>query len=61
MPEIISRELLDILVCPECKQKIILEGAPPTGWGLICSACKLKYPIIDGIPVMLKDQAVSIS
>lgn len=53
----ISRELLNILVCPQCK-----GGLEPidNGFGLVCAACRLKYPIRDDIPIMLIDEAEKI-
>ena len=50
----IDKELLDILACPACKADIKLEGEK-----LICQnpACGLRYPIKDGIPIMLIDEA----
>jgi uncharacterized protein YbaR (Trm112 family) len=53
----ISKDLLDILACPQCKGDIQLNEA---GDGLICNACRLMYPIKDDIPVMLIDEAVRI-
>jgi uncharacterized protein YbaR (Trm112 family) len=50
----ISKELLDILVCPKCKGDIILLDDET---GLVCPACRLKYPVRDDIPVMLVDEA----
>ncbi len=50
----ISKELLDILVCPKCKGDIYLTKA---GDGLICENCKLMYEIKDDIPIMLIDEA----
>lgn len=50
----ISKELLDILVCPVCKAKVVLKE---DGSGLKCVSCKRVYPVRDDIPVMLKDQA----
>ena len=50
----IDKELLEILACPKCKGDILLTDE---GEGLICNACKLKYPIKDDIPVMLIDEA----
>ena len=50
----ISKELLDILVCPKCKGDIYLTKA---GDGLICEKCKLLYEIKDDIPIMLIDEA----
>jgi uncharacterized protein len=51
----ISRELLEILACPKCKGNIKLTE---TEDGLICERCRLRYPIKDGIPVMLIDEAI---
>ena len=53
----IEKDLLEILACPKCKGGIRLTE---DGDGLVCDACKLKYPIKDGIPVMLIDEAESI-
>jgi len=53
----ISKELLDILVCPKCKGEIRLNDA---GDGLICDNCKILYEIKDDIPVMLIDEAKPI-
>jgi uncharacterized protein YbaR (Trm112 family) len=53
----ISKELLDILVCPKCKGNIHLNAV---GDGLICDNCKLLYEIKDDIPIMLIDEAKPI-
>lgn len=50
----VSKELLEILVCPKCKGDIQLNDAED---GLICEACKLVYEIRDDIPIMLIDEA----
>ncbi len=50
----LSKELLEILACPKCKQDI--ELSKDEKW-LICKKCNLKYPIVDDIPVMLVDEA----
>ncbi len=47
-------KLLDILVCPLCKAPLIYRKAEQE---LICRADRLAYPIRDGIPVMLADEA----
>ncbi|KTC81633.1 Trm112 family protein [Legionella brunensis] len=47
-----DKRLLDILVCPLCKGKLILKENE-----LICSFDRLAYPIRDGIPVMLEQEA----
>ncbi len=50
----ISQELLDILVCPECKApvKLLTDGS-----GLKCQSCRRVYPVRDDIPVMLPEEA----
>lgn len=53
----IQKDLLDILACPKCKDDIHLNDK---GDGLICTACKLMYPIKDDIPVMLIDEALPL-
>ena len=50
----ISKDLLDILACPQCKGDIYLNEQED---GLICDACKLLYEIKDDIPIMLIDEA----
>ncbi len=50
----ISKELLEILVCPLCKA--VLEMKPDSS-GLKCVQCHRVYPIRDDIPVMLIDEA----
>ncbi len=50
----VSKELLEILVCPLCKTTVNLT---PGGTGLKCVQCHRVYPIRDEIPVMLIDEA----
>lgn len=47
-------KLLEILVCPLCKGPLVYRKAESE---LICNADKLAYPIRDGIPVMLEEEA----
>jgi uncharacterized protein YbaR (Trm112 family) len=54
----ISKELLDILACPKCKEAVKLNKEKT---GLICAKCKLVYEIRDDIPVMLIDEAKPLS
>jgi uncharacterized protein len=54
----ISKELLDILVCPKCKGDIRLND---TEDGLICDRCCLLYEIKEGIPIMLIDEAIKLA
>lgn len=46
--------LLDILACPLCKSPLKYEKAEQL---LICRADRLAFPIRDGIPVMLEEEA----
>jgi uncharacterized protein YbaR (Trm112 family) len=50
-------KLLDILVCPLCKGKLIYRK---TEGELVCKACRLAFPVRDGIPVMLESEARAI-
>jgi uncharacterized protein YbaR (Trm112 family) len=50
----VDARLLEILVCPICKGPLRYDRAREE---LICQADKLAYPIRDGIPVMLVDEA----
>ncbi|MCX7760216.1 MAG: Trm112 family protein [Hydrogenothermaceae bacterium] len=49
----IDKEMLDILCCPACKSDLEDRGEY-----LICKNCKLKYPVEDGIPILLISEAV---
>jgi uncharacterized protein len=50
----VSKELLDILVCPLCKVPVRLTTDEQ---GLKCSQCRRVYPIRDDIPTMIVDEA----
>ncbi len=54
---VLKKELLDILVCPQCKGDIYLNDDAN---GLICEACRLMYEIKDDIPIMLVDEALPL-
>ncbi|MGD0796145.1 MAG: Trm112 family protein [Acidobacteriaceae bacterium] len=54
------------LVCPVCRQALTLESAtgpqsPPESASaaatIRCAACNRRYPIVDGIPVLLPGRA----
>ena len=49
-----DKKLLEILVCPICKGPLEYNKDAEE---LICKADKLAYPIRDGIPVMLEEEA----
>lgn len=50
--------LLDILVCPLCKGKLVHKREQQQ---LICQADKLAFPIRDGIPLMLQSEAITLN
>ncbi len=50
--------LLDILVCPICKGPLDYRKDKQD---LVCKADRLAFPIRDGIPVMLEDEAAQLS
>ena len=47
-------KLLDILACPLCKGPLQFAKGPQL---LVCRADRLAYPIRDGIPIMLVEEA----
>jgi uncharacterized protein YbaR (Trm112 family) len=51
----IPKDLLDILVCPECKTP--LQQLTDAASGLQCQTCRRIYPVRDDIPVLIIDQA----
>jgi uncharacterized protein YbaR (Trm112 family) len=53
----LSAQLLAILVCPKCKGELEYREAEPS---LVCHRCRLRYPIRDGIPIMLTDEATPL-
>ena len=68
----VAPELLAIIVCPACHGELVLadggepEPSEPSGQSeklsqpeLVCQGCGLAYPVRDGIPVLLVDEARS--
>ncbi|MGA1562039.1 MAG: Trm112 family protein [Gammaproteobacteria bacterium] len=53
-----DKKLLDILVCPLCKGPLVYRKEQQE---LICKADRLAYPIRDEIPVMLVDEARTLT
>lgn len=53
----LSVELLSILACPKCKSELRYCPEKPS---LDCMTCALSYPVREGIPVMLVDEAQSL-
>lgn len=53
-----DKKLLDILACPLCKGPLEYHKDRAE---LVCKADRLAYPIRDGIPVMLEEEARRIA
>lgn len=54
-------QLLDVLACPTDDHAPLRPGTvtDPDADALTCTACGRTYPVVDGIPVLLVDHAVS--
>jgi uncharacterized protein len=52
----ILKKMLDILVCPlgDCRKTLTLSADESS---LQCTGCGRIYPVRDGIPILLADQA----
>ena len=53
----IDRRLLDLLACPDCKGPLFPCAEQRA---LCCEHCKLRYPVRDGIPVLLREEAEAL-
>ncbi len=51
----LAPDLLEILVCPQCKGPLEYRTSPREE--LVCQACRLIYAVEDDIPIMLIDEA----
>ena len=54
----LNMELAGLLACPKCLGALRVTPAQD---GLICAACAVAYPVRDGIPVMLVDEACPLA
>lgn len=54
-------QLMDVLACPTDDHAPLRAGSPtdPDADELTCTACGRRYPVVDGIPVLLIDRAIS--
>ncbi|MBW1615495.1 MAG: Trm112 family protein [Deltaproteobacteria bacterium] len=52
-----NKNFIKNLACPQCKGQLYTEDKKN---GLVCKKCLLLYPIREGIPIMLKEQALTI-
>jgi hypothetical protein len=48
MADVIPKELLDVIACPEDKAELKIKGE-----SLVCTKCSREYPVKNGIPVLL--------
>jgi uncharacterized protein YbaR (Trm112 family) len=49
------RELLELIVCPACHARLTLKERPAAV--VVCAACARRYPVQDGIPILLVPRA----
>ena len=49
----INKELLEILVCPDCRGNVEMKSE-----FIVCGDCGKRYPIREGIPIMLINEAL---
>jgi len=54
----LDKRLLDVLACPVCKGPLEYRRAEDL---LVCRFDRLGYPVRDGIPVMLEEEAQRLS
>ena len=51
----VDQQLLDILICPNCKGKVEYKASEQK---IVClGKCRYAYPVRDDIPIMLIDEA----
>ncbi len=56
-----TKELFALLVCPKCRSKVDPVPDAAATEGLHCASCGCVYPVREGIPVMLMEEAISDS
>ncbi len=61
MAVVLDAELLEILACPAPDHAPLRIGTPQDSDAdvLTCSSCGRQFPVVDGIPVLLLDEAIS--
>lgn len=47
-------QMLELLACPRCSDRPPLEVV---GQMLVCTLCKWRYPVVDGVPHLLVESA----
>ena len=61
MPVDLDPVLLEVLACPDTHHSPLALGEPgdPDALALTCTTCGLVFPVRDGIPILLLDEARS--
>jgi uncharacterized protein YbaR (Trm112 family) len=54
----VSTDLLAILACPSADHAPLRLVTSGSGEELVCTSCLSRFPVTDGIPVLLADEAV---
>lgn len=52
---LVAPALLAIMQCPVCAGELAESAEPPS---LVCADCGRRYPVRDGIPIMLEEEAI---
>jgi uncharacterized protein len=50
----LDKDLLEILICPDCHGDVEYKDRRKV---IVCTQCSLQYPVRDGIPIMLVEEA----
>lgn len=53
----IDPRLLAVVACPACRADLRAEPDRSGATALVCTACGLRYPVVDGVPILLVDEA----
>lgn len=53
-----DKDLVDILACPKCKGDLTLQK---DAQGVLCAKCAVIFPVREGVPIMLEDEAYPVS
>jgi len=56
----ISEEMLKLLRCPESGQKLLLSQSDDGEKLLVNEDGKISYPVRDGFPVLVKEEAIKM-
>lgn len=52
-----DKKQIEMIVCPECNGKLSYEKNRQQ---LVCDNCNVAFPVKDGIPVMLIEEAIKL-